>query len=1216
PPPLSSPTLHDLGLSLSVLTSKLSPSHFATPPTNGTFLSPHYLLLCHSQGLDVLPLKRPPAPQPFALVRRVSFKSVVVMEERGVLVAIAGRRDGVRVYALEEVRKAVEWRMEVEVRREQERSRREDAKRGPSGPVDNIFGPVSNAKLKDGPPQPTPFGLTRKKTLPIFTPHPTLSSTQKSSTLPRRKIPSRPPSPPPEYEDTTSPSRPHPHSTASPVSIKPNLPHRASVSTVVGMATSSRRRGSNVVETRPRQPEEKSDALSGAWAGSSDDEAISVVAAGPSGSAALDERTSNTASVSRRQSGIDSLPTTSSTTVTSTPTPNPPAISRPRRPSNLDLSGTRQATSVANPNPSPTPTLTTLRQTLSRSPTLAARGPTILHAEQPSEGEGDVDIEGDEATTPTGERISFAQALLESRLPNIPPLGTRQPQRPVFISASHPIVTGDDDSVPPSGEDSRPTTASSTHDRTGVVPKIPTRLKRRRWTVLDGMFNNNQNGSSGPSELQTAGRSTSPLPDRPSTSPVSPTFSRNLSRAPSTSTSRSQSVRHGHLNEPTPGLPRSPPRETPSAPTSIPSESERSHGLLSPRTSMSSNRFLPRIISNALSTRRLEENGFASRVVEGEVLGRRNGSISTHSQATAPKLEYVKLPGTKGAIMIKAVETARKSFLAILCGDAGEKVELFAGTYRTALGLSRTFILPDSPRNLELQLQGDDLVEVFLVFSHNVFGLEPATVRVREVRIGRAERRAARRRAREARGEIEPTEGEYPVFGDEDANVDVAIDVAISETVESAPPTAGVDTPTSARPHPVRRVTDTGDATSSPAEPSNPSTSLTSPDDLLALAASQIGSYTTFQQLSFAPNFPLAALADECAIPPTYPSVLKQYRQSRSLSEGSESDTSAPQQQVQTPPGLPLPPCLPPSKWYYKDPKGVVRGPWKASLMQSWYKDGFLPLDLPVRRESDTEYILLQDLRLQSVDPNNPFRPTPVPLAGALFIQELAQQDTNTPDISEPLLPPISLLAQPPHYGPPALFFSSRGGHSTAIVDSRGRSVLKGRFFWSLDDEDTLPVTKGRLGDIKRVEAFDVRNRAVIVALRQGGLEAVDVGDALLAPADESRNVLPDYQVPAGAVSRRGTYIWRIGSPVSLAPVASSGEAASTALTLVRKKHSSTVANLGKSSTKADLPSIGFEEGESNPDEEVLFLGRNKDSVYFCERNAASFRILQLAPSF
>ena len=47
------------------------------------------------------------------------------MEHRGVLVAIAGRRDGVRVYALEEVKRAIEWRMDVEIRRERERARRE-----------------------------------------------------------------------------------------------------------------------------------------------------------------------------------------------------------------------------------------------------------------------------------------------------------------------------------------------------------------------------------------------------------------------------------------------------------------------------------------------------------------------------------------------------------------------------------------------------------------------------------------------------------------------------------------------------------------------------------------------------------------------------------------------------------------------------------------------------------------------------------------------------------------------------------------------------------------------------------------------------------------------------------------------------------------------------------------------------------------------------------
>ena len=52
--------------------------------------------------LDVLTRWALPAPQPYALVWRLAFKSDIVTEERGVLVTIAARRDGVRVYALEE----------------------------------------------------------------------------------------------------------------------------------------------------------------------------------------------------------------------------------------------------------------------------------------------------------------------------------------------------------------------------------------------------------------------------------------------------------------------------------------------------------------------------------------------------------------------------------------------------------------------------------------------------------------------------------------------------------------------------------------------------------------------------------------------------------------------------------------------------------------------------------------------------------------------------------------------------------------------------------------------------------------------------------------------------------------------------------------------------------------------------------------------------------
>lgn len=294
-----------------------------------------------------------------------------------------------------------------------------------------------------------------------------------------------------------------------------------------------------------------------------------------------------------------------------------------------------------------------------------------------------------------------------------------------------------------------------------------------------------------------------------------------------------------------------------------------------------------------------------------------------------------------------------RSFLAILCGENGEKVELFAGTYRTALGLSRTFILPDSPRSLELQLQGDDLVEVFLVFSQNVFGLEPATVRVREVRIGRAERRAARRRARELRdgqaAEQEPDPAPT-IPTDEPTSVNVSIGVSVPSSSSLAtgetPPATGTSTPTA--PNAPRRsssapsVADAGTIITSTVQadgpgatnpPQAPPPSLPHTEELVALATAQMGPYTTFQQLSFAPNFPLASIADEYVIPPTYPDFL-QYRAEYEPTEnnnGAGGDVDLAQLQF-SPPGLPLPAPAPPSKWFYRDPKGVVHGEIEIDL--------------------------------------------------------------------------------------------------------------------------------------------------------------------------------------------------------------------------------------------------------------------------------------------
>ena len=253
----------------------------------------------------------------------------------------------------------------------------------------------------------------------------------------------------------------------------------------------------------------------------------------------------------------------------------------------------------------------------------------------------------------------------------------------------------------------------------------------------------------------------------------------------------------------------------------------------------------------------------------------------------------------------------RHSFLAILCGENGEKVELFAGTYRTALGLSRTFILPDSPRSLELQLQGDDLVEVFLVFAQNVFGLEPATVRVREVRIGRAERRAARRRAREIRsGSADVFDTDAPGPEDDDTNVNLNIGVSVAPGADPVVSTGDARSPTPS----------TARTPEGPQTPGDTRT-LSHAEELVALATAQMGPYTTFQQLSFAPNFPLASIADEYIIPPTYPEFLDY----RAEHEPEVSNVDLAQVQF-CPPGLPVPTPCAPSKWFYRDPKGVVHG--------------------------------------------------------------------------------------------------------------------------------------------------------------------------------------------------------------------------------------------------------------------------------------------------
>ncbi len=647
PPSFPPPSLQELGLSLTAITAQLTPSHFNTPPTNGTFLKPHYLLLCHSQGLDVLPLVAPPAPQPYALVRRVGFKSVVVMEQRGVLVAIAGRRDGVRVYALEEVKKAVEWRVDVEIRREKERLRREEAKKGMIGGVDKVF---ENLIFNHDGGKPPKYPLLSSPLMPSSKDKRKKSSTQnrEGMSAPPLPLPRAPTTRRPKKRHTHHESDPPPYSSAARPQVLQNQPSAISINqarsrsgsvTNVLAGTVARRRSSVVPPVSSTEEDAKAD-----WEhASSDDEAINMASAGASGSAALDERTSsvNTTTTTTRSTPAPANNGTNVLAEGLTATVEMPDVTeqlrrssttmhylnKRSRPPQLELSRATSPSSVIpthRPPPSPTPTIWTLRQALSAPP--PGEGHELMDT---PDLDGDAEDDEDEG----GDSISFAQMLLESRLPELPPPGTRVTQEAIMIDVNN---AGTRPSTP---------TSSNAHSRTDSVRTSTPSRSRRRWSVLDGaLINASPDGSrsvSGPFDVPTMSQSRLNVSN---TTEASLSLSRTQSADANTALERETLVRRpssshtliGHRGET--GTP--PPILQESSPTTP-----------------THHRFLPRIITNALNSRRFDDHASTNSKSSDT---KRPSCVSLPPIPPAPKLEYIKLPGTKGAIMIKAVETSKK----------------------------------------------------------------------------------------------------------------------------------------------------------------------------------------------------------------------------------------------------------------------------------------------------------------------------------------------------------------------------------------------------------------------------------------------------------------------------------------------------------------------------------------------------------------------------
>jgi hypothetical protein len=451
------------------------------------------------------------------------------------------------------------------------------------------------------------------------------SSTLAAPLIPRSPTPRvtrRPKALQPQAQISTPADHPPPYSNPSELTDPPRFRTQASavsyvprsrsgsVSDVLAAAPSVSRRNGN----RPRDPDIKSD-----WVESSDDEAIDIVAAGSSGSQALDERTSANVSTAAPAVSVHPVPVHSSTTST-----------RRHRPSNLDLTLSLSNISVAPPEPSPVPTLLTLRQALSNSPPTLRNIHTADVLQDPDTPPGAMEDDDDDVNG----RISLAQALLESRIPDIPPAGTRRPQEPILIRSSHPVATAEDEqSGHRTSEEPPMPNPSSNSDRPA---------RRRRWSVLLG----SPSASEPLASSRSLGTSTTPVVGE-----------RQITRD-----ARSQSLRSNLSRKSTVRPSTSPTGSSLMTPHTAanPGRPEATPSVMSSRSSLSS-RFIPRLITNAFQGRRSDDRPSlpVQNTIDSDSSKRVTGTpLMPH--APPPKLEYVKLPGTKGALVVKAVETAKK----------------------------------------------------------------------------------------------------------------------------------------------------------------------------------------------------------------------------------------------------------------------------------------------------------------------------------------------------------------------------------------------------------------------------------------------------------------------------------------------------------------------------------------------------------------------------
>ena len=263
-----------------------------------------------------------------------------------------------------------------------------------------------------------------------------------------------------------------------------------------------------------------------------------------------------------------------------------------------------------------------------------------------------------------------------------------------MLTHSHPLASGDEDSSAPGSptasaqsiHTARSRASQDTQRSAGTSMNANSR-RRRRWSVLDGIFATSPTQAGSAPAEQTASpiaAEAPPLasptpslapPQRPSTANSTNGGTRerrsgvlqrahSSSRRPSSAGGRSASASVGGRSTTSGNGGRSASVSATVPPRPATAGGSTGAGSDVPPVPTPPSRFLTRLLGGAFHhSRRSEDSGGDGVTPEEKQKSERKAGSITAQQAPAPKLEYVKLPGTKGALLIKAVETNKKRYV-------------------------------------------------------------------------------------------------------------------------------------------------------------------------------------------------------------------------------------------------------------------------------------------------------------------------------------------------------------------------------------------------------------------------------------------------------------------------------------------------------------------------------------------------------------------------